>query len=102
MLRFVDLVSGKWAIPILYRLIVSGGPIRFSELQRAVAPITQKELTRHLRAFERKGLVERTVHAEVPVRVEYRVTGLGLTLEQPLAALADWADAHSARLGGGH
>lgn len=42
MVDFVNLVSGKWAIPILYRLIMIDGPVRFSELQRAVAPIAQK------------------------------------------------------------
>lgn len=55
MVDFVNLVSGKWAIPILYRLIMIDGPVRFSELQRAVAPIAQKELTRQLRLFEQRG-----------------------------------------------
>ena len=76
MVSFVNLVSGKWAIPILYRLIVIGAPVRFSELQRAVAPITQKELTRQLRLFERRGLVQRRIYAEVPPRVEYQITAL--------------------------
>ncbi len=42
MTDFVSLISGKWAIPILYRLIVLNTPVRFSDLQRAVYPITQK------------------------------------------------------------
>lgn len=45
MVQFVELIAGKWAIPILYRLIVTAAPIRFGELQRAIVPITQKELT---------------------------------------------------------
>lgn len=90
MVEFVNLVSGKWAIPIMYRLIVTDGPIRFGELQRAVAPITQKELTKQLRQFEQRGLVERTVYAEMPPRVEYRVTPLGQSLRPPLDAIADW------------
>lgn len=52
MSEFVQLVSGKWAIPILYRLIMENAPVRFGVLQRAVLPITQKELTRQLRLFE--------------------------------------------------
>ncbi|WP_407084091.1 winged helix-turn-helix transcriptional regulator, partial [Yersinia proxima] len=40
MVQFVELIAGKWAIPILYRLIVIAAPIRFGELQRAIAPIT--------------------------------------------------------------
>lgn len=90
MVSFVKLVSGKWAIPILYRLIIIGGAVRFSELQRAVAPITQKELTRQLRLFEHRGLVERRVYAEVPPRVEYRITELGLSLRPTLDSLAGW------------
>ncbi|WP_413735628.1 winged helix-turn-helix transcriptional regulator [Sodalis sp. RH21] len=99
MLQFVGLVAGKWAIPILYRLIVLDGPVRFGELQRGVYPITQKELTRQLRAFENKGLVRRTVFAEIPPRVEYQVTALGKTLEAPLRALAQWVTAHQDDLG---
>ena len=90
MVRFVNLISGKWAIPILYRLIVTNEPIRFSELQRAVAPITQKELTRQLRLFEQRGLVSRKVYAEVPPRVEYQITALGRSLRPTLDSLADW------------
>ncbi len=98
MVQFVDLVSGKWAIPILYRLILIDAPIRFNELQRAIAPITQKELTRQLRGFEQKGLVTRTIYAEVPPRVEYEVTRLGKTLREPLAALAEWMQVHEGDL----
>jgi DNA-binding HxlR family transcriptional regulator len=98
MVRFVDLVSGKWAIPILYRLILIDAPVRFGELQRAVAPITQKELTRQLRAFEQRGLVRRKVYAEVPPRVEYQATPLGKTLREPLASLAAWMETHAGDL----
>ncbi|MBW9255683.1 winged helix-turn-helix transcriptional regulator [Acidithiobacillus ferriphilus] len=98
MVDFVNLISGKWAIPILYRLIVIDAPVRFSDLQRAVAPITQKELTRQLRLFEQRGLVFRTVYAEVPPRVEYEVTELGKTLRATLDSLADWMRVHWDRL----
>ena len=94
MVDFVNLISGKWAVPILYRLIVIDAPVRFSELQRAVAPITQKELTRQLRLFEQRGLVSRTVFAQVPPRVEYQITALGLTLRATLDSLAGWMRTH--------
>ena len=90
MVDFVNLIAGKWAIPILYRLIVTDGPIRFGELQRAVAPITQKELTRQLRLFETRGLITRAVYPEMPPRVEYEVTPLGKTLRDTLDSLACW------------
>ncbi len=98
MVQFVDIVAGKWAIPILYRLIVTDGPVRFGVLQRAVAPITQKELTKHLRQFEQRGLVVRTMYMEMPPRVEYHVTPLGRSLRPPLDALAGWMRAHAGEL----
>lgn len=98
MVDFVNIVSGKWAIPILYRLIVIGCPIRFMELQRAVAPITQKELTKQLRSFEEKGLVHRKVYPEVPPRVEYEATELAHTLRETLDSLATWMRAHESDL----
>ncbi len=101
MVDFVNLVSGKWAIPILYRLILTDGPIRFGDLQRAVAPITQKELTRQLRLFEQRGLVVRTIYPEMPPRVEYEVTDLGMTLRTTLDSLAQWMLTSGARLKAG-
>ncbi len=98
MLQFIDIVAGKWAIPILYRLIVLDEPVRFSDLQRAIGRITQKELTKQLRAFEQRGLIARQVFAQVPPRVEYCITPLGATLREPLAALAAWMQAHAAEL----
>ena len=94
MVNFVNLVAGKWAIPIIYRLIVIDGPVRFSVLQRAVHPITQKELTRQLRQFEMRGLVTRQVFAEVPPKVEYQITDLGKSLRPTLDSLAGWMNAH--------
>jgi DNA-binding HxlR family transcriptional regulator len=88
----VELVAHKWTIHILFALHEAGGPVRFRNLQRVVAPITQKELTKRLRDLERSGMVSRQVFAEVPPRVEYRLTELGLTLMPALAALHQWAE----------
>lgn len=98
MVSFVSLIAGKWAIPILYRLILLNKPVRFSELLRAVEPITQKELTRQLRQFEARGLVTRKVFAEVPPRVEYQITELGKSLRPTLDSLADWMRINAAAL----
>jgi DNA-binding HxlR family transcriptional regulator len=87
----MELVAHKWTIHLLFALHEAGGPVRFRHLQRAVASITQKELTKRLRDLERSGLVHRKVYAEVPPRVEYQLTELGLTLMPALDALHDWA-----------
>lgn len=91
MVQLLGTLAGKWAFPILYRLILLERPVRFGELQRSITSITQKELTKHLRQFEALGLLTRTVYAEVPPRVEYRITDYGKTLEQPLSELARWS-----------
>src|SRR5438105_13437328 len=94
--RAMELVAHKWTIHILFALHEAGGPVRFRQLQRTVAPITQKELTKRLRDLERSGLVHRRVYAEVPPRVEYRLTELGLTLIPALTRLHEWAGRYGA------
>jgi DNA-binding HxlR family transcriptional regulator len=94
--RALELVAHKWTIHILFALHQAGGPARFRELQRKVAPITQKELTKRLRDLERSGFVSRRVYAEVPPRVEYRLTELGSTLIPTLTGLHEWAERYGA------
>ncbi len=89
--RVFDIVAHKWTVAIIHHLHADPGPTRFRQLQRLVGPITQKELTKRLRELERSGLVTRTVFAEVPPRVEYRLTDLGATLIPALAPLHDWS-----------
>ena len=69
--RFCD----KWSLLVLHTLHCSGeAPLRFKELQRRIPDISQKMLTVTLRTLEEDGYVKRTVYAEVPPRVEYRLT----------------------------
>jgi len=97
MMRALDLISGKWTVPIVHCLRQTGR-MRFRGLQRRLGAVTQKELTRKLRELERAGLVKRYVHAEVPPRVEYELTPLGTTLVNPLAMLACWGHTHGEEL----
>src|SRR5690242_10087472 len=73
------LISGRWKIVLLWYLLQ--GVHRFSDLQRALPGITQKVLTHQLRDLEKGGLLTRTLYAEVPPKVEYQLTTLGLTLK---------------------
>ena len=82
------LLSGRWRALILYYL--SKGPMRFNELRRANQGISQQMLTQELRALEAAGVISRTVYAEVPPRVEYRLTGAGRRLMPIIDQLADW------------
>src|SRR6478735_5930981 len=82
-------IGDKWASLVVQ--VLADGPIRFSELRKMVHVVTPKVLTQTLRTLERDGLITRTVHAQVPPRVEYELTDLGGTLIQLAMALADWA-----------
>lgn len=88
----LDRIGDRWTILVVGTL--AEGPRRFSELSRHISGISQKMLTQTLRGLERDGLVTRTVHAEVPPRVEYALTPAGHTLIAPLAALDAWAREH--------
>lgn len=68
--------------------------MRFNQLRQAVEGISQRMLTRSLRALERDGLVRRTVYPTVPPQVEYELTELGRSLVVPLRSLAAWARRH--------
>ena len=82
------LLSGRWRALILYYL--NEGPMRFNELRRANQGISQQMLTHELRALEAAGVISRTVHAEVPPRVEYRLTAAGRRLMPIIDQLSDW------------
>lgn len=89
----LDLIADKWTALIVG--LLAPGPQRFAVLARQIGGISQKMLTQTLRNMERDGLVQRTVFAEVPPRVEYALTPLGQTLQAPLGALRDWAETHA-------
>lgn len=82
-------IGDKWSLLVIGTL--QDGTLRFSELQRHIPGISQRMLTLTLRQLERDGLVERTVFAEVPPRVEYALTPTGATLIGPSQVLAAWA-----------
>jgi DNA-binding HxlR family transcriptional regulator len=88
----VDLVGGKWKIPLLWHL--QRGPLRYGALRRAIPGISEKMLGQQLRALADDGLVERTAYAEIPPRVEYALTKRGRALTPALNALAEWGLSH--------
>ncbi|MEH2059422.1 MAG: helix-turn-helix domain-containing protein [Nostoc sp.] len=85
----LSLVGDKWSVLIV--VILSDGPLRFSELRRLIDGISQRMLTRTLRELERNGLMTRTVSPTLPPSVYYELTTLGRTLLEPVKALASWA-----------
>ncbi|MGD9607795.1 MAG: winged helix-turn-helix transcriptional regulator [Desulfovibrionaceae bacterium] len=91
-------IGGKWKPLILWHL-QGGGLLRFSALRRAMPVITQKMLTQQLRELEADGLITRTVHAEVPPRVEYGLTDLGRGIIPILESLCRFGREFEIRFG---
>lgn len=92
----LDQIADKWAVLIL--AVLCREPLRFNAIKRRLEGVTQKALTQALRRLERNGLVARRVKAGPPVAVEYSVTPLGRTLQQPFAALYAWTVEHLAEV----
>ncbi len=85
-------LSDKWLTLVVAAL--ADGPRRYSELARTVAGASQKMLTQTLRKLERDGMISRQVTPSVPVRVDYELTPLGLSLHTVVLQFKTWAESH--------
>ena len=104
--QLLDRISDKWVTLILAALGSDGPhhpgvdcvgaprPMRYSELSRRLSGVSQKMLTQTLRSLEHDGLLTRTVTPTVPVTVTYELTDLGLSLDQVMRGIKEWAEAH--------
>ena len=88
----LEVIGGKWSLIALFWL--GSGTRRFNELRRLMPEISHKVLTATLRHLERQGLVCRTVHPEVPPRVEYSISAHGRTVQPVIEAVRAWGHVH--------
>ncbi|MFE7029003.1 winged helix-turn-helix transcriptional regulator [Streptomyces sp. NPDC057621] len=97
--RLLDRIGTKWT-SMAVKVLAEASPdeVRFAELQRRMAGVSQKMLSVTLQNMARDGLVDRRVEPTVPPRVHYRLTPLGLSLEEPLAMVRAWAEEHMAEI----
>jgi DNA-binding HxlR family transcriptional regulator len=93
--QLLDRIGGKW-VAMIVKVLAESEPeeLGFAALERRVPGVSHKMLSQTLRALADDGLVTRRVEPSVPPRVHYRLTALGLSLDEPLAALRDWAERH--------
>ncbi|WP_329042211.1 helix-turn-helix transcriptional regulator [Streptomyces sp. NBC_00178] len=85
----MEIIASKWSMVTVFAL--TDGPLRHGELVELSGGISRKVLTQTLRRLQANGLVERRAYAEAPPRVEYGLTDLGRTLEEPIRILTAWA-----------
>jgi DNA-binding HxlR family transcriptional regulator len=91
----IDIIFSRWTTPIL-RSLDEAGPLRFTEIRDHLDGVTPKVLTQRLRQLERDGLITREQFPEVPPRVEYTITELGLSLRPAFQFLISWSEANMA------
>jgi DNA-binding HxlR family transcriptional regulator len=84
----LDIIGGKWAMPIIYHL--SKGKMRFKELERTVDGINTRMLVKELKNMEVNGIITREVFATVPPTVEYTLTSKGEKLLPSIVSLHNW------------
>lgn len=90
----IGLLADKWTIPVLAALCAGGGRQRFNAIRREIPEISQKSLVTCLKRLEINGLVKRNVSTRGELAVEYRMTPLGHTLDEPVSALLSWSCKH--------
>ena len=87
----VELVGKRWTGAIVFVLMSERQPLRFSQIAEAVPRLSDRLLSERMKELETRGIVERRVHPESPVRVEYELTPMGRDLAPALAELQSWA-----------
>jgi DNA-binding HxlR family transcriptional regulator len=90
-------VADRWTMLILEAL-EEHGTLRFTQLGRIVAGISQKMLTQTVRRMEEDGLVTRTVHPVIPPHVDYALTPIGHSLSEAFCGVWVWAEKHRSEI----
>jgi DNA-binding HxlR family transcriptional regulator len=89
--ELIGAVADKWTM-LLLEVLEEHGEQRFTQISHRVPSISQKMLTQTLRRMERNGFITRKVHAVVPPRVDYNLTGLGRGLTAAFCGVWIWAE----------
>jgi len=92
----LTLIGEKWKILIIFSLLDETK--RFGQLKSSLGSISQKVLTQQLRAMEKDGLVSRKVYAEVPPRVEYSLTKIGMSIKPILDVMYEWGEDYKRKM----
>lgn len=89
-------IEGRWKVMVLHYLL--DGTKRFGELHRLLKGVSHRTLAQQLRELEHDGILRRKVYPQIPPKVEYSLTRLGVSLEPILRAMHAWGEAYARRL----
>ncbi len=92
-----DVIGDRWKVKIVESLLQ--GTQRFGELRKSVGDITQKVLTSNLRKLEERGVLIRKVYAQIPPKVEYKLTAMGKKLKPIIDSMLEWGNEYAAKMG---
>lgn len=93
----LGVIGGRWKPNILWRLMK--GRLRYSDLKKSIPGVSERMLVAQLRELEKDRVVKRIVYPEVPPRVEYELTSLGLSMRPMLQSISDWGKLHKDKAG---
>ncbi len=91
-----EVIGDRWKVRIVENLL--NGTKRFGELKKSVGDITQKVLTSNLRKLEEHGVLIRKVYAQIPPKVEYRLTALGKKLKPMIDSMIEWGAEYTSKM----
>lgn len=92
----LDVIAGRWKVMIIYYLLQ--GKKRFNQLQRELGGISHRTLARQLREMEGQGIVIREDYGEIPPRVEYSLSPLGVSLRDILLEMHAWGEKYGGEM----
>jgi len=84
-----DAIGRKWH-PVIVSRLLADGPLGFSRLESEVDGLSDTVLSDSLDDLLAKGIVERRIVSDRPIRVEYSLTERGASLEPVLDAMETW------------
>ena len=86
--HFLNRIGGKWKVLIIYA--ISKNANRFSLLQKVMPHISKQMLVNQLRELEEDKIIERMIYAEMPPRVEYKMTKFGRSIMPVISVIEAW------------
>ena len=92
----LEVIGDRWKVKIVENLL--NGTKRFGELKKSLGDITQKVLTSNLRKLEERGVLIRKVYAQIPPKVEYKLTAIGQKLKPTIDSRLEWGAEYRSKM----